>query len=193
MDQNRQDNIPTQHTLQVHMHHLCCPCSNVIYPYYPPGYRPPILAQPPPIPRPSYLHHYQYTQLHVNPTYNVPLPPTMAQPLAQTMSHSPPSTVDLAFGPPPRDRRNLDGQEFNDQRTLTDKNKGDNRDSLLQYTSVSTDNNYSGIVSPHNPNGNFMDLTAAQVAALSTEDYITYLVNGCVTGERIAKRNEPVS
>lgn len=189
MDQSRQENVPTQHTLQVHMHHLCCPCSNIIYPYYPPGYRPPLAVQPPPILRPSYLHHYQYTQLHVNPAYNMQLPLPITQHLPQNISPSPPSTADLAFAPPPRDRRNLDGHEYDDPRQLLDKNKIENRNSLLQFL-PNSENNYGCSTSSEQFQNLFKSLTATQVASLSTENFIKYLDNGCNLGEVIAKRNE---
>ncbi|KAF5296448.1 hypothetical protein FQR65_LT01435 [Abscondita terminalis] len=183
MDQNRQENTPSQHTLQVHVHFLCCPCSNVMYPYYPPGgYRPPILLQPPPIPRPSYLHHYQYTQLHLNPAYNVPLPSSTSQPLPPTMNQQ--STAEIAFEPPPRDRRIL--EKCDEPRFLTE-DKMDNQ-TVIHFPPL---NEAGGaIMSIGHLQGLFKNLTATQVASLTTENYIKYLENGCFIGETIAKKNE---
>ncbi|KAK5641942.1 hypothetical protein RI129_010489 [Pyrocoelia pectoralis] len=180
MDQNRQENNPSQHTLQVHMHLLCCPCNSVMYPYYAPGYRPPILSQPPPIARPSYLHHYQYTQLHVNPPYNMSLPPPVTQSLPQNMNQTQPA-VEIAFEPPPRDRRILDKQDSEETRFVAD----NNRNALIPFTSFG-----ENPLSIDQLQGIFRNLTATQVASLSTDNYIKYLDNGCFIGETIAKKNE---
>ncbi|KAB0796664.1 hypothetical protein PPYR_10725 [Photinus pyralis] len=172
MDQNRQEANPAQNSLQVHMHLMCCPCNGVMYPYYAPGYRPPILTQPPPLPRPSYLHHYQYTQLHVNPPYSLSLPPPITQTLPANICPMP-SAIEIAFEPPPRDRRILDKQDSED-----------NRNALTPFVSLGENSSMDQL------KGIFRNLTASQVASLSTDNYIRYLDNGCFIGESIAKRNE---
>ncbi|KAF5270649.1 hypothetical protein FQA39_LY01387 [Lamprigera yunnana] len=155
-----------------------------MYPYYP-GYRPPpVTSQSPPIPRSSYLHHCQYTQLHVNPGYYISLPHPVNQPLPPTMNQGSPP-VELAFEPPPRDRRIFEKTNCEESRLFSD----DNRNAVASLASVNG-NAVSGGTSIEQLQETFKNLTASQVASLPTDNFIKYLDNGCMIGETIAKRNE---
>lgn len=77
------------------------------YSFCPPSiYRPPIVAYQA---RPYNLHHYQYTQYNMIP-YSTPsatIPPQHTVTVPSNL-HAANSSVDMVFGPPPRDRRNLE-------------------------------------------------------------------------------------
>lgn len=158
----RQDHSQSVH---LHMHHFC-PCLNMVYPY-PSAYRPPIVSYA--HTRPYNLHHYQYTQFNMlpygtNSATVLPQPSVNLFPNPHLGGPNVAPGADAVFGPPPRDRRSVEGGD--NEKTCNSNEAGD----------------FVGM-----PAG--METIIPPSSADTTDAFIKFLEDSCLRAEHIAYRN----
>lgn len=163
----------TSPNLHLHMHHIC-PCLNMVYPYGPPTpYRPAPICYT--HNRPLNLHHYQYTQYNMNMMqYATPAAVLSPQVLAvSATSHFNNANSEVVFGPPPRDRRNVERAGNTDNQENAPSEEKQDRAPVASNEDAATS----------------QDVQEASNPCSLSENFVKFLEESCVRAEQIAYRN----